>query len=148
LNLKVCGDGFELEKLKDQIQQENIKNIEIEGFVEGEAKKAAFNWAHIFVFPSYGEGMPNAVLEAMGFGLPVITTPVGGVVDFFHDRENGFYIGIGEKGEIVDTVGQLVQNPELMKTISRYNFKMAASNFRSDRVAERMYRIFVETLKK
>lgn len=146
INLKICGDGFELDKIRETIREKSIDNVEVKGFVEGDAKKAAFDQAHLFVFPSHGEGMPNAVLEAMGFGLPVITTPVGGVVDFFNDPLHGYYIGIDKTEELTNKLKEILFNPEKMKEISFTNYTLADSKFRSDKVAERIIKIFEKTL--
>ena len=144
--LTICGDGFELERVKSTVYEENLRNIEIMGFLEGERKKHAFENAHILIFPSHGEGMPNAVLEAMGFGIPVITTPVGGIVDFFEDGKNGFYIKQNNPMDIVDKVNMLTADMDRYLDICINNYRLAMQSFRSDIVAKRMQRIFNNTM--
>lgn len=146
LNLKICGDGSEESNVRMRSTELEIENLEITGFITGGKKREVFNWAHLFVFPSYGEGMPNAVLEAMGVGLPVITTPVGGVVDFFNDQTNGFYVEIGKPDQISEKLMLMIQDTHLMENISINNFKLASERFRSDKVAKRILVIFNEIL--
>lgn len=138
----ICGDGFELEPLREKIKTEKIEGIEVVGFVTGKQKKSVFKESHIFVFPSHGEGMPNAVLEAMGFGLPVITTPVGGLIDFFKDGKNGFLTPINNIEKLTENIENLAAQQELMKSMALNNYSLANSIFRSDRVAEGMLTIF------
>lgn len=140
--LNICGDGSELEEIKDMVSKENIPDITISGFVEEHKKIDTFKKAHIFIFPSYGEGMPNAVLEAMGFGLPVLTTPVGGVNDFFENGVNGHFLQIKSVVDIEDKLLTLINQPEQMLKVSLSNFHKANLLFRSDIVAERVESIF------
>lgn len=144
LTLRIGGDGFESEPLKQKIAEGLADNVEILGYVAGEQKKLAFQNAHIFIFPSYGEGMPNAVLEAMGFGLPVITTPVGGIVDFFADRVNGYYVPIKNTVLLAEKMEKLITDHDTMLKMALNNFEMARNHFSSDKVAGRVLEIFNE----
>lgn len=144
ITLTICGDGFELEPLQQRIKDESIEGIEIKGFISGEEKKDAFTNAHIFVFPSHGEGMPNAVLEAMGLGLPIITTPVGGVIDFFEDGKNGYFTPINNPSELAKNVKNLASDQYLMANIASANYHLAKGLFSSDKVAKRILKIFEE----
>jgi glycosyltransferase involved in cell wall biosynthesis len=146
--LTVCGDGFELESLKEIIESDKIEGVRIVGYVTGEQKKQAFQDAHIFVFPSHGEGMPNAVLEAMGFGLPVITTPVGGVIDFFVDGKNGYFTPINNPAELVEKIQKLASDNILLTNIALENYQLARERFSSDKVAKRILKIFNEVTEK
>lgn len=141
-SLSICGDGKELDNIKDLIDQKKLKNVHVMDFVEGVKKKSAFENAHLLVFPSYGEGMPNAVLEAMGFGLPVLTTPVGGITDFFKNGVHGYYIKPSEPADIVKKIALLLSEPGSMHRMAIANYKLASELFRSDMVSERIAKIF------
>lgn len=145
-SLQICGDGFELENIVKKIKEQELSNITISGFISGEKKIEAYKNADIFVFPSYGEGMPNAVLEAMGFGLPVITTPVGGVKDFFENDKNGYFIEIKSSMDITKKIRFLLANPNNIVTIALNNYQKANKVFRSDIVAKRIENIFENVL--
>jgi len=147
LHLDICGDGSEIENIKKLIASEKLKNVEIKGFVSGDAKKTVFENAHIFIFPSFhGEGMPNAVLEAMGFGLPVITTAVGGIVDFFVSGQNGYFIAPQNAKDVVDKTRTLLNDQEMILSMALKNYEIAKENFRSDKVAKRMELIFKQII--
>lgn len=146
LMLSICGDGAALEEVNQWITSEKLSGVEVNGFVSGRRKSAAFVNAHVFVFPSHGEGMPNAVLEAMGFGLPVITTPVGGVVDFFVPGKNGYVVSINNSDDVVEKINTLLQDKDGMCAMALNNYQYAKKVFRSDRVAQRMEIIFDQTM--
>lgn len=145
-HLNIYGDGFELDNVRNKIAQEKIKAIETHGFVSGEKKINAFKEAHIFIFPSYSEGMPNAVLEAMGFGLPVITTPVGGLVDLFVHGAHGKIINVKDSHDIIKSIQSLILDYDDMLKIGLNNYKLANELFMSDKVAKRIEAIFNNVL--
>ncbi len=68
--------------------------------------------AKLFLFPSRFEGMPNALLEAMGYGLAVIATPVQGVDEVIHDGVNGIIVPLDDPESVSDTILRLLNNPE------------------------------------
>lgn len=65
-------------------------NVIFPGWVRGEQKDRLLREADVFFLPSYNEGMPMSVLDAMGYGLPIVGTDVGGVSKIVHDGENGY----------------------------------------------------------
>lgn len=77
--LDLVGDGPGLNKLKQQSQRLNIADrVHFAGWLSREQLPAALAAANLFVYPSRHEGMPNAVLEAMASGLPVLATRIAG----------------------------------------------------------------------
>lgn len=137
-----AGDGNELENLTEKIKLEKIQDVETLGFVQGKQKTELFEQATIFVFLSDFEGMPNAVLEAMAFGLPVITTNVGGIASVFRDNHNGYLLESYEKENLVKKIESLIKNEELYTKISKNNYKEAQEKLMSNIVAKRMMKIF------
>lgn len=146
LYINICGDGSEEERVRQWIDVEGLTNIRYSGFVSGLEKKQVFESAHAFVFPSYGEGMPNAVLEAMGFGLPVITTPVGGVVDFFQPGQNGYFVTVQDASDLEEKLKMLNFYRKNLLSMALNNYCLASATFTSDNVAKRIEKIFMETI--
>ena len=73
--------------------------------------------ADCFLLTSLAEGMSNAMLEAMCLGLPVISTKVAGSTDFIQDRKNGFLVDLKDTKTIALRLEELVENPDLQKSI-------------------------------
>jgi len=142
LQLIIAGQGPEHENIKRYIANSELDNIKLIGFVSGEEKKRVFQNAHIFLFPSFSEGMPNAVLEAFAFGLPVVATKVGGLKDIFKDRVNGFFVEIKNADDLEEKLNMLISNPALMREIAANNYNYARNKFISSVVAKRLEKIY------
>ncbi len=90
VKMTIAGDGSELKAVKEYVKSNNVRAVEFAGYVRGKDKGKVFADADIYLFPTYGEGMPLSALEAMAFGLPIVTRPVGGIKDFFKNGKMGF----------------------------------------------------------
>ncbi len=86
--------------------------IEHLGPVPLEQRTAFFKRASIFVLPTYAEGLPVAVLEAMAAGLPVIATRVGGIPELIEDGVEGYLIEPGDIDALSQRIIQLINHPE------------------------------------
>ena len=85
-----------------------------EGWVSGEKKTRLLNWADVYILPSFNEGLPISILEAMSYGCPVISTPVGGIPEVV--RDNGTLVTPGDSEEIFRAIAKYVDNPEIIQT--------------------------------
>lgn len=72
-----------------------------------------------FVLPSYHEGLPMSMLEAMAWELPVIVTPVGGIPEVVTTRENGLLVTPGNQAELRDALHQLIEDPILRSSLAQ-----------------------------
>ena len=140
VQLTIAGGGKELNSLKENVENNNL-SVHFPGYVRGKQKAEIYKQSHLFVFASYHEGMPNAVLEAMAFGLPVITTRVGGIPDFFEEGKMGFFLDNRDPEHIAEKIQYLLDRPELMKEISEYNYHYAKEHFYASKVAARLEKI-------
>jgi glycosyltransferase involved in cell wall biosynthesis len=129
IRLTIVGDGNELTSVSSLIKNKNILDVIITGYIVGDDKYKLLSSADLFILPSYSEGMPGAVLEAMAVGLPIIVTPVGGLNDFFEDGLMGSFISIKDVQSIVDQVEKLYLDVDKRKTISSHNLQYANQHF-------------------
>ena len=92
--LEIGGNKNE-EALKEAIRSQGLADcVHFNGFVSGELKKELLSRADVFVLPSYNEGLPVSILEAMSYGCAIISTPVGGIPEVV--RENGILVRPGD----------------------------------------------------
>ena len=117
------GDG-DVEQVKEIIKQNGLENIaEFQGWVNGEKKEYLLNLADAFILPSYNEGLPISVLEAMSYSLPVISTTVGGIPEILKNGENGFIMEPGDKDAIYHAVVSLMEDKNLCKDMGKKSFE-------------------------
>jgi glycosyltransferase involved in cell wall biosynthesis len=112
------------------------------GWLGQEEKHAALARARVFLLPTYFEGMPVAVLEAMAHGLPVVTTPVGDVPDAITDGYNGFLIPPGDVDAIVDRVSRLLDDPGLAERLGTQARERIREVYDVQVVLPRLYAIY------
>lgn len=87
--------------------------IRMLGWVQGGDKDRALREATLLVLPSYNEGLPMVVIEAMAHGLPVVTTPVGGIPQAITDGETGFLVQPGDVQGLGHTIRRVLQDEDL-----------------------------------
>jgi glycosyltransferase involved in cell wall biosynthesis len=116
------------------------------GQVTGQAKIDLYLKAAIFLLPSYGENMPYTLLEAMGAGLPVVTTPVGAIPEMVDDGVNGFLIQPGDHDALADRIIQLMDDPQLRTAMSRCNLQSIRTHYFPDVALSRIDRIYSQLL--
>lgn len=82
------------------------------GWIRGKDKDRLLREADVFFLPSYNEGMPMSVLDAMGYGLPVVSTNVGGTPKIVRDGSNGFCCTPGDVKTMAEGISRLLLNTE------------------------------------
>jgi len=146
ISLIIAGSGKELSSVRSYVKTEELEGIKILGFVDGNDKQQCFLNADIYLFPTYTEGMPNSVLEAMAFGLPIITRNVGAIPDIIEIEENGFYTNSKESMDFAGYIQRLMLDNELSLKIMENNYNKAIDNYITSTVIERIEKIYKETL--
>ena len=143
IDLIIAGEGEELRNVKDYVKKRGIEDVFFTGYVRDNMKQDLLKDAYIFFFPTYyGEGMPTCVLEAIAFGLPVVTRPMGGLADFFEDGVHGFKTERKEANIFAGLIDQLIGNLNIYEKISLHNYEYAKERFWASKVAERIENIY------
>lgn len=138
IKLRIAGIGGELENAKQYAIDNNI-DADFLGNISGEKLINEFKAANVYILPTtHGEGMPTSVLEAMAFGLPVISRPVGGLCDFFENGKMGILIDDPNPQEYAAAIESYIGHPDVAKTTSVYNHTYAKNNFLAKKVARRI----------
>lgn len=129
LILHVGGNG-ETENLQNYIRDNNLSDIvSYEGWVSGDKKIALLNRADAYILPSYTEGLPLSILEAMSYKLPILSTPVGGIPEVVSNGENGLLFTPGAKDEIYKSILMLLNNTEQRKKMGDNSYNKVCSYF-------------------
>ncbi|AFY59071.1 glycosyltransferase [Rivularia sp. PCC 7116] len=111
--LIIAGDG-DIEPACRLVEKLEIKDrVRFLGWIDSQAREKLLTDIDIFVLPSYNEGLPMALLEAMAWGLPVVVTPVGGIPELITSAENGLLVAPGDIQQLSKNMQQLVENQPL-----------------------------------
>ena len=108
--LLVAGNG-DVDSLVTLCSEIGIsEKVEFLGWINKEQKLDLLARTDVVVLPSYAEGLPMSILEAMSVGLPVITTPVGAVEDAITHNEHGLLVNPGNVAQISSALSELAQS--------------------------------------
>jgi glycosyltransferase involved in cell wall biosynthesis len=111
--LKIAGDGSQREKVNARARSLNVsRHYQYYGIYNGpEQRKAFMHDLDVFVMPSFTEGTPNSIIEAMANGKPIIASAVGGIPDMV-DSESGILVPAGDAPALAEAMLHLAQNPQ------------------------------------
>jgi glycosyltransferase involved in cell wall biosynthesis len=140
--LLIVGDGPMRDVLARQIAEHGIKDrVSMPGNQED-----VVPWLRamdVFVLPSYAnEGVPQAILQAMACGLPVVTTTVGGIEEVVANDTNGVVIAPRRADLLLEALERLRAHPELRTELGRAAVSAASSRFGIDRMLDGMEAVF------
>ena len=118
--LTVVGGGRDLEEFTRAVEARRLMcAVRITGWLSNGEVQRILRDSDVFLFPSHFEGLPNAVVEAMAAGLPVVATRVGGVPDLIRHGESGFLADVGDVVGMAKRVSELLAQPDLAREIGR-----------------------------
>lgn len=125
----IIGGNGETELLCQRIKEYSLEGlVSFEGWVAGEKKARLLTEADAFVLPSYIEGVPISLLEAMSYGLPVVTTGVGGIPNIVSNGVNGYMINPGDTAAFADCMDKLAGDAELRKKMGEAGVSTCAKH--------------------
>lgn len=120
--------------------------VRLLGWVEGEEKQAYLNRAAVFLLPSYAEGLPVAVLEAMAHALAVITTPVGGIPEAIQPGETGVLVEPGDVAGITAACIELLKDEARRDRLGSNARRLVGDRFEVHRVLAKLYQTYDQLL--
>ncbi len=121
-------------------------SIRLLGWVEEEDLTKLFRKTSIFCLPSYNEGVPMAVLEAMSHGVPVVCTPVGGLPELIQDGRNGLFAQPGSSASIAEVILKLLRDEDLQKAIGEAGYRTVHQKCGLQNVSNRLTAVYRELL--
>ena len=143
LQLVYAGTGKAVAETRELTARLGLGDrAEFTGWLESERKRAALAGATIFVLPSYVEGMPMALLEAMSWGLPVIATPVGGVPEIVTDEVDGLLVPAGDVDALAAAITRLMSDPRLRERLGRAARDTVATRFSLETAFEKLLGLY------
>ena len=140
--LRLGGDG-DLAAARSRAANLGIgPRVALLGWVSGEHKERELAHAAVYVLASYNEGLPMSLLEAMAAGLPVITTPVGGIPEAVTDGVEGFLVAPGDVAALQERLALLLADAELRQRMGAAARAKIATHFSSELIGSRLRQIY------
>lgn len=126
------------------------EQVVFEGKKYDKEKELAYKKADIFVFPTYysNECFPLVLLEAMSYGLPVVSTFEGGIQDIVEINETGFLVEQRNVADLADKLEFLIQNPDVRKNMGILGREKYEKEFTLDRFENRLKEILQQAIGK
>lgn len=138
----IIGGNGETELLQQRIRDYGLDSIvKFAGWVAGDKKARLLTTADAFVLPSYIEGVPISLLEAMSYGLPVVTTGVGGIPNIVKDGVNGFIISPGDQNGLAASIDRLASNVALRRQMGEAGAAVCAKHLpeKAEKILDNIY---------
>lgn len=121
-DLVIVGEGPEERELRDRIHRLRIdQHVTLTGYVAGSDLTDQYRDASIFVLPSWSEGFPTVLTEAMDAGLPIVTTRIHGAADHLVPRENALFVPPRDVKALSSAIIQLLCDPSLRARLAARN---------------------------
>lgn len=139
---------MDAEMFRTEVRERGLEGIAIyHGSKYGKDKETYFKHADMFVFPSFDECLPLVILEAMEYGLPVVSTGEGGIRDEVEDGRNGFVVETQSADALADAIERLISDEPLRRSMGEEGRRMFEERFTMERFEERMCDILRSCIK-
>lgn len=119
VHVVMAGDG-DVEGVRRAAEEAGVgRLVTFPGWIDETTRASLLLDGDVLALPSYQEGLPMAVLEGMGGGLAVVTTPVGGLPEVIEDGVDGLFHEPGDAGALADLLARLIQEPDTRERLGR-----------------------------
>lgn len=143
VELHIGGIGDE-ERFLKMMTDYNLSSMIVQhGWVVGIEKEDLFCSSDVFIHPSHFESFGIAILEAMSYGLPVITTLIGGIPDFFEDKKSGVAVAPGNVDEIYEAILLFLNDRSYISRMGKYG-REEAKRFTPLEIEQHLQDIYIK----
>lgn len=145
--VKVTIGGIgEVERLEKTISDNHFNgDVNFAGWVNGNQKAELLSNCDVYVLPSYFEGLPISILEAMSYGKPVISTNVGGIPEIVKPGFNGWLFQPGDHQALNNIIREAMDNKELLKQYGNNSLSIS-KNYTPDSVFQSLNDLYKQVL--
>ncbi|MBN2312747.1 MAG: glycosyltransferase family 4 protein [Sedimentisphaerales bacterium] len=142
LRLVIAGKG-KIDACRELACEYGIEDrVVLPGWLGSTELKKAYEQADIYCLPSYIEGVPMGVLEAMAFALPLVTCPVGGIPDIVEDGVHGLFIPSGDVNNLAMVLKRLIDNKDERETMGAAGRSRVLARYSPEHVCRQLCRLY------
>lgn len=146
VNLVLCGDGEMRDAIEARIAELGVEDhVEITGWIGEKEVRRHLIESRGMVLPSFAEGLPVAIMEALALGRPVVSTSIAGIPELLRNGENGWVIPSGCMDDLVQALRELLEaNGERLNEMGRAGHERVKLQHHTDREAATLERLLLE----
>lgn len=142
--LILAGDG-DIDECKVLADSLGIgASVEFLGWIDYEEKKNLLNNCKVFCLPSYNEGFPIGVLEAMSTGLAIVSTKAGGIPEAIENGKSGILIEAGDIDALASSLNRILSDDKICDMLGSNARKRYVENFTLSKIAKEIQKIYSE----
>ena len=146
ITFTIAGVGDE-QKLNKAIESYQFNGeVKFAGWVNGAKKSELLNKCDVYVLPSYNEGLPVSILEAMSYGKPVIATAVGGVPEIVKPGYNGWLFKPGDHEALRNIIGEVLEDRERLKQFGENSLKISR-DYTPEAIVQSLDKLYEQIIK-
>ncbi|MFQ6102748.1 MAG: glycosyltransferase [Candidatus Glassbacteria bacterium] len=143
LSLTLVGDGPARGYLEQLTGELGVRSkVHFAGALEHDEVVKEYRKADAFVLPSFWEGIPVVLIEAMASGVPVVATRITGIPELISDGQNGILVRAGESEALASALLTLYENPSLRERFSLSSRKKVEEEYSVTKRTEKLYALF------
>jgi colanic acid/amylovoran biosynthesis glycosyltransferase len=132
-HLTLLGDGPERMALEAKVKEQGLENnVHFGGFASQETVRKTLQNSDVFILPSFAEGVPVSLMEAMACGVPVIGTNVGGVTELIEHGVSGLVVSPSDEVSLKHAILSYIENEQLRENVKRDARKVIETQFNLD----------------
>jgi len=147
VRLTIAGSGEAEELIRRTVAAHRLETqVQLVGELFGEAKRALWQRTDVLALPSYHEGLPYALLEAMACGVVPVASAVGAIPDVMQDRVHGLLVPPRDPQAVARALGELAADRELLRRLGRAAHQRIASGYSLRRLTEQFTELYQSLL--
>jgi glycosyltransferase involved in cell wall biosynthesis len=148
VRLRIVGGGIDEASLKRRAAQMQCPEAVIfEGAVNQDHIRTLYAQADMFCIPSFAEGIPVVLMEAMAMGIPCVTTQIAGIPELIRDGVDGLLVAASDVDGLVEALAKLMSDPELRQRIAVSGRARVLEQYDLRRNVDRLATIFDERIR-
>ncbi len=141
--LTVVGDGPDRQSLERRATELGLaESVEFTGAVGQDEVHRYYDCADIFVLPSFAEGVPVVLMEAMAKEIPVISTRITGIPELIQHDRSGLLVSAADAQALADAIQRLIDDPELRKRLGAEGRKKVLDEYDLEKNIQGMIEFF------
>ncbi|WP_197089547.1 glycosyltransferase family 4 protein [Bacillus sp. SA1-12] len=126
----VLGGAGDVQQVTELLKSRKVEaKVAFPGWVRGDEKDRLLRESDIFFLPSYNEGMPMSILDAMGYGLPIVSTNVGGIPKIVKNNYNGYLCEAGDKEGFAEAIRSILTDESKRISMGKASFQIVIDGY-------------------